>query len=202
MPEHLLVQPFFLLGLAGVAWLFLGGTLCGFAMFLPGGPHKRLLYIQSLSLALLLALLAWGWARFLPELQAVADGGPLGRDDILDRRREGLSLILLGVSAVFNALVTAFCWVRVGRAGNAFRSGLWAVPALRAVGGCVALFGLFADAAGDQGEPLPDAELAPAFAAAVEPLRTNLQGTALVVGALAAVSLLVTLVFAQRSRAE
>ncbi len=201
MADNLLTQPFFLLGLAAVAWLFLGGTLAGFALFLPKGPHLGLLRVQSLSLTVLLATLAWGCLQLLPELQSVVDGEGFGRSDVLDRRREGLSLTMLAVSAVFNTLITGFAWVRNGYAGNAFRAVIWAVPSVKTVSAMMGMFALLERTAGDMGEPLKDEELPAAFQAYLEPAQSSLETLGLTILAFFALSIPVSLVMKLRSRA-
>lgn len=201
MADNLLAQPFFLLGLAAVGWMFLGGTLAGFALFMPKGPHIGLLRAQSLSLAVLLTTLAWGCWQLVPELQGVIDGAEFGRSDVLDRRREGLSMTMLGVSAVFNTLITGFAWVRNGYAGNAFRAVIWAVPSVKAVSAMMGLFALLERTAGDMGEPLKDEELPAAFLAYLEPAQSSMESTGVAILVLFAVSIPVSIVMTLRTRA-
>lgn len=193
-------QPFFLVGIAAVAWLFLGGSLAGFSMFLPDGPHRGLLRWLSASLVALLLLLGWACQQTWPGIQEVIDGAELGRNDIFERRKEALSLLMLGVSAVFNALMTAFSWVRAGFAGNALRSAVWAIVGIRVVAGSVTLLGLLGRAAGDGAEPIPDAELGAAFADTMTPVRDGLQSFAIGGLVVVAVSAAVSLGLALRGR--
>jgi hypothetical protein len=174
MPENLFAQPFFLVGLAGVMWMFFGGTLTGFALFLPGGPYRGLMRAQTVLLAVGLVLLYWASARIGVELQAVVDGAEVGRAEVLERRKESLSLILLGVASVFNALLTGFGWIRLGDAGNALRTVPWALPGVRVVMAAVGLQALLDTVSGAGGEPLPAAELPATFSGLLDPARGTL----------------------------
>ena len=198
MPDNLLLQPFFLVGLAGVLWMFLGGTLTGFALFLPGAPHRGLLRIQTLVTMAGFALLAWASLQLADALQAVVDGAGVGRADVLARRKESLSLILLSVAAVFNALLTGFGWIRAGSAGNAMRAVPWAIPAVRVVTGAVGLQALLDRVSGAPGEPMPESELPAAFAALLDPARDTLTTMGWVLGGLCLASFVLGLLLGRR----
>lgn len=202
MPDNLLAQPFFLVGLAGVLWMFLGGTLTGFALFLPGGPHRGLMRAQTAVAVAGFALLYWAAAAVGGELQAVVDGAEVGRAEVLERRKESLSLILLALASVFNALVTGFGWIRIGDAGNALRTVPWAILGVRVATGGVALQGLLDAVSGVTGEPMPAAEVPAAFAAVLEPARGTLATMTYVLAGLVIGSLAVQGVGRLRGRAD
>jgi len=199
MPDNLFAQPFFLVGLASVLWMFLGGTLTGFALFLPGGPYRGLMRAQTVLLAAGLLLLFWASSRIGVELQAVIDGAEVGRAEVLARRKESLSLILLGIATVFNALVTGFGWIRIGDAGNALRTVPWALPGVRVVMAAVGLQALLDTVSGIDGEPLPAGELPGAFAALLDPAAATLTTMTYLLGGLVVSSIVVQAV-ARRGR--
>lgn len=155
-------QAFFWLGLAAVAFFFLGAVLLLISFFAAtDAGRRRLAQSQTVACAVLLALTA-GAAMLLRERIAVFAGPrpPDTASAVAGAQRELLSQILLGLSLTMNALLCAFAWVRLGRAGNAFRALVWVLPAVRLVLGAV---GLMAALGGGPGA----ADFAGAYAAAV-----------------------------------
>lgn len=141
----MLGQYFFWAGLAAVAAFFACAALLGLAFFTPQeAARRRLAIAQSAVTALLLAFTAasaWllrgrlaPWAQDPPPSEATAE---------LAAMRETMSLMLLGLSCTVAALLTAFAWIRNGRAGAALRALVWAVPAVRLVIGCAAVLDYF-----------------------------------------------------------
>lgn len=126
-------DPFFLGGLAALLWFFSTALFVGLSLFdrraAPGAWMRRqggMFQIQLLVTATLCGLL---WSQ----LQPLTSLPEPTLADIESWMRRATSLLLLGISAVFASLATAFGWVRVGRAGSAFRSVVWAVLALKVV---------------------------------------------------------------------
>ncbi len=186
---------FFWLGLAAVAGFFLGITLLVLALFAatPEG-RRRLTWGQSAVLAALL-LMAAASARLLL-LRLAPFGGPdppIAASAVDGAMREILSLVLLGLALTLNSLLTAFGWIRLGRAGNAMRALVWALPALRLVLAGSRMLDAFDT--GRQAETAPDpAAASAAFRAAAEAATSAVVHAAELALALFALALLASLI--------
>lgn len=141
----MLGQFFFWAGLASVAAFFANAALLGFGFFVPLERSRlRLGRAQTVSTAALFlfsGLCAWmlrerlaPWASNAPPESASA---------VAHAMRETMSVMLLGLSSTVGALLCAFAWIRLGRAGAAFRSLVWAFPAVRLVTGCATVLDYF-----------------------------------------------------------
>lgn len=133
-------QFFFWAGLASVAAFFAGAALLGMSFFSPTERARhRLALGQTAVVALLLVFTAYcAWMlrdRLAPWAQ---DPPPQAGTALYSAIRETMSVLLLGLSATVGALLAAFAWIRHGRAGAAFRTLLWAIPAVRLVTACAA----------------------------------------------------------------
>ena len=126
-------DPYFLAGLAAVLFIFLTCTFVGLSLFRSGVARRHLMRWQSFALFLQVIFLAWLvftlWGqidamRHLPEPR-------LAELELWTRRT--MSVLLVGISTVFASLLTTFGWVRAGVVGNAMRSILWAIPAVKVV---------------------------------------------------------------------
>jgi hypothetical protein len=136
-------QFFFLTGLAAVVFFFLGITLLAMSLFAESeAARRRLTSAQSVALLLLLALTAWTSWRLQQNLLPWAGAEPPSTASaLLAAERESMTVMLLGLALVVNALLAAFAWVRIAVAGNALRSLLWALPGLNLVLGSKDLLG-------------------------------------------------------------
>jgi|FLOH01.1.fsa_nt_gi hypothetical protein len=135
-------DPYFLAGLAAVLFIFLTCTFVGLSLFRSGVARRHLMRWQSFALFLQVIFLAWLvftlWGqidamRHLPEPR-------LAELELWTRRT--MSVLLVGISTVFASLLTTFGWVRAGVVGNAMRSILWAIPAVKVVVSAVLVSGL------------------------------------------------------------
>ncbi|MFT7516608.1 MAG: hypothetical protein ACI84O_000391 [Myxococcota bacterium] len=113
---------YFLLGLGAVVVLFLTVAMIGFALFSENiETRARLIKVQTVFFVLTLTLLVFvsrDLSIALSELVDNSDG--ISPTEIGGIIRELASLLLLGISAVFSGLLTAFAWIKLGRANPAF----------------------------------------------------------------------------------
>lgn len=128
-------QFFFLTGLAAVAFFFAGVVLLGMSLFAETElGRRRLTQGQTVALLLLLALTAWtAWVLRRHLLPWTGSTPPTAASALLEAERETMTVMLLGLSLVVNALLAAFGWVRIARPGNALRAVVWALPGLQLV---------------------------------------------------------------------
>lgn len=186
--RFVLGEPFFWAGLGAVAGFFAAAALLAMGFFTADRRARaRLTVAQAAVAALVLgatAACAWllrgrlaAWGADPPPEQATA---------VVAAMRETISLMLLGLASVVNALLGAFAWIRAGRAGAAFRTLVWAFPAVRLVTACSAALDHFGGLRAAPGAP-PPAEVAAAWrelAGAAD------RGLALAAGIAAALALL------------
>lgn len=148
---------FFWLGLGAVAGFFLGVTLLILGLFAQTADGRRRL-AQAQGAALFALLILTGVSLALLESRLAPFSGPqapAAASAVDGAMREILSVLLLGLALTMNALLTAFAWVRLGRAGHALRALVWTLPAVRLVLACNALFDAFDLQRGADGAPDP-----------------------------------------------
>ncbi|MDA1260130.1 MAG: hypothetical protein O3A20_05860 [Planctomycetota bacterium] len=163
-------QFFFWAGLAAVAAFFIGVALLGLGFFTPSETgRRRLCWAQSAVAASCFAFTAAGaWmlrARLAPW---AVDPPPEAASAVVSAMRETMSLMLLGLSCTVSALLLAFAWVRLGRAGAAFRALLWAFPAVRLVTVSVGMLDFFGELRATEAGAASSAAAWSAIAAAAE----------------------------------
>lgn len=139
----MITSPFFWAGLAAVIFFFLTLALVGLSWFAPTSGKKRLLTAEAVALFLMVGLtLGLGWDHW-QRIQALTATPEPEAELITDWAREGVTLMILGLSLVFGSLLSCFSWVRAGFAGNGIRSVIWAIAGLRVVLWSVALIDLY-----------------------------------------------------------
>lgn len=167
-------DPFFLAGFAAVLFVILTCLCVGLSLFREGKRRITIMRYQSFVLALQIIFL--GWLAFT--LWGQLDGlrqlpEPMGTD--LDQwTRRTFSVLLMGITAVFVSLLTTFGWVRAGLVGNAMRSVVWAIPAVKLVISAVIVSGLLYRAGRPAGheEAIAQGELAKAANDILAPLES------------------------------
>ncbi len=149
-------QLFFLAGLAAVAFFFLGVALLGMGLFTGNAQSSRRFAIAQTAVAWVLLGFTAACAMILRDrLAPWAEATPPDTASALvSATRETLSLMLLGLSCTVNVLLAAVAWVRLGRAGSAFRNLVWAFPTVKVVTSSAVALDFF----GDLGGTTPAAE--------------------------------------------
>ena len=110
---------YFMLGLLAVIVFFLSAAMVGFALFSHDMTARfKLIRIQSVLFTLELAVLVYVSRDVSATLASMPVEPTLLQ--IGDVSRESMSFLLLGLSLVFSGLLTAFAWIKCGRANAAF----------------------------------------------------------------------------------
>jgi|TARA_B110000438_G_scaffold31485_1_gene31016 hypothetical protein len=110
---------YFMLGLLAVIVFFLSAAMVGFALFSHDMAARfKLIRIQSVLFTLELAVLVYVSRDVSATLASMPVEPTLLQ--IGDVSRESMSFLLLGLSLVFSGLLTAFAWIKCGRANAAF----------------------------------------------------------------------------------
>ena len=110
---------YFMLGLLAVIVFFLSAAMVGFALFSQDITARfKLMRIQSVLFTLELAVLVYVSRDVSATLASMPVEPTLLQ--IGDVSRESMSFLLLGLSLVFSGLLTAFAWIKCGRANAAF----------------------------------------------------------------------------------
>lgn len=126
-------NPFFWAGLVAVVFFFLTLALVGLSLFAAPSGKRRLLAAEGVALFLVLALTGWLGNDLWASLQALS-GEPEPLTAVLTEwAKETMTMVILGLSVVFGALISCFGWVRAGYAGNGIRSVIWALAGLKVV---------------------------------------------------------------------
>ena len=108
-----------MLGLLAVIVFFLSAAMVGFALFSHDMAARfKLIRIQSVLFTLELAVLVYVSRDVSATLASMPVEPTLLQ--IGDVSRESMSFLLLGLSLVFSGLLTAFAWIKCGRANAAF----------------------------------------------------------------------------------
>ena len=108
-----------MLGLLAVIVFFLSAAMVGFALFSHDMTARfKLIRIQSVLFTLELAVLVYVSRDVSATLASMPVEPTLLQ--IGDVSRESMSFLLLGLSLVFSGLLTAFAWIKCGRANAAF----------------------------------------------------------------------------------
>ncbi|MBC8370487.1 MAG: hypothetical protein H8E25_10845 [Planctomycetes bacterium] len=118
-PENTFVSFYFLLGLGSVVVFFLSAAMIGFALFSNDLKLRhKLLSIQTVFFfieVITLVFVSKDASATLAALPVEPDLSMIGAVS-----REVISFLLLGLSLVFSGLLTAFGWIKCGRANAAF----------------------------------------------------------------------------------
>ena len=110
---------YFMLGLLAVIVFFLSAAMVGFALFSHDMASRfKLIRIQSVLFAIELAVMVYVSRDVSTTLASMPAEPTLLQ--IGDVSRESMSFLLLGLSLVFSGLLTAFAWIKCGRANAAF----------------------------------------------------------------------------------
>ena len=110
---------YFMLGLLAVIVFFLSAAMVGFALFSHDMTSRfKLIRIQSVLFTLELAVMVYVSRDVSATLASMPVEPTLLQ--IGDVSRESMSFLLLGLSLVFSGLLTAFAWIKCGRANAAF----------------------------------------------------------------------------------
>ncbi|MBC8370013.1 MAG: hypothetical protein H8E25_08435, partial [Planctomycetes bacterium] len=110
---------YFMLGLLAVIVFFLSAAMVGFALFSHDMASRfKLIRIQSVLFTIELAVMVYVSRDVSTTLASMPAEPTLLQ--IGDVSRESMSFLLLGLSLVFSGLLTAFAWIKCGRANAAF----------------------------------------------------------------------------------
>ena len=145
-----------------------------------------------MALCLVTVFLLWLGADHWLSLQGLLDSPEPMKVTLDDWGKKLVSIMVLGISAVFGSLITGFGWVRAGNAGNGIRSVLWALIGVRMVISAVTMNDLLASAYGIGDETIPDGELAKASQPVMDALQSSLVVWAWVVVTAFAISVMAT----------
>ena len=122
---------YFLLGLLAVIVFFLSAAMVGFALFSHNMTTRfKLMRIQSVLFAIELAVMIYVSRDVSTTLASMPAEPTLLQ--IGDVSRESMSFLLLGLSLVFSGLLTAFAWIKCGRANAAFATLICTIFTLKA----------------------------------------------------------------------
>lgn len=167
-------DPFFYGGLSVVVFIFATCMLVGLSLFSLGSTRVKYLRMQSGLLLILLLVLAWLAVTLWDQLDAMRHLPEPKVSEMQNWYRRTISVLLLGISAVFASLLTTFGWVRTGNVGNSMRSVIWAIPGVKMVIASVVVLGLLDQAhlSSKEEGAIPIGELPEVAASILQPLES------------------------------